>query len=120
MEYIESTSSSTQYGAVAVPDCGIDDVRFQPIMFWFFHRMDDDIQVFIYFSPIWEFLDLFRARAQTPQGASVFCNPTIKALNVIAKVDLNDRSIIDVTSLDSVTTSNNVTGPELNGQAFNR
>ncbi|KAJ7343304.1 hypothetical protein DFH08DRAFT_1081505 [Mycena albidolilacea] len=97
----ESTSlatSSTQYGAVPVQNCGEDDVQFQPIMFWFFHRRADD---------------------GTPEGASVFCAPSINAFNVIAKVDLNNGSIINVTTLDSVTTSNNVTGPPQNGQAFN-
>ncbi|KAJ7685363.1 hypothetical protein DFH06DRAFT_40452 [Mycena polygramma] len=95
----ESTTSHTQYGVVPVANCGSADVQFMPIMFWFFHRKPDDIQ--------------------TPQGASVFCQPTIKALNVVAKTDLNNDSIIDVTSLDNVTTSNNVTGGQLNGQAFN-
>ncbi|KAJ7444923.1 hypothetical protein FB451DRAFT_74483 [Mycena latifolia] len=94
----ESTSSGTQYGAINV-DCGSsDDVQFQPVMFWFFHRKDDD---------------------QTPQGASVFCSPTIKAFNVIVETDLNNGSTIGITPLDSVATSNNVTGNPQNGQAFN-
>ncbi|KAJ6589239.1 hypothetical protein B0H19DRAFT_923038, partial [Mycena capillaripes] len=95
----EATSTSTQYGVIAVPNCGSDEVEFQPVMFWFFHRKDDDIQ--------------------TPQGAAIFCNPTIAAFNVIAEVDLNNRSIISITQLDSVTTSNNVTGDPLHGQAYN-
>jgi hypothetical protein len=67
-------------------------------MFWFFHRQDDG----------------------TPQGASVFCNPTIEAFNVVAEVDLNNGLPIGVTTLDDATTPNNVTGDPLNGQAFNR
>ncbi|KAF7338148.1 hypothetical protein MVEN_02039600 [Mycena venus] len=86
----QSTSSSTQYGAVAVQNCTSDETQFQPIMFWYFARRADDIG--------------------TPQGASVFCNPSIKAFNVMTKTDLNNASIIDVTTLDPVTTSNNVTG----------
>ncbi|KAJ7724441.1 hypothetical protein DFH07DRAFT_263372 [Mycena maculata] len=95
----DTSTSPMQYGAVSVPNCGTDDVQFQPVMFWFFHRKDDDIQ--------------------TPQGASVFCSPTIQALNIIAKTDLNNGSIIGITPLDNVTTSNNVTGSPGNGQAFN-
>ncbi|KAJ6597070.1 hypothetical protein DFH09DRAFT_110719 [Mycena vulgaris] len=95
----DATSTSTQYGAVNVENCGFTDVEFQPVMFWFFHRKDDDIK--------------------TPQGSAVFCNPTIKAFNVIAEIDLNNGSTIGITALDSVTTSNNVTGFPLKGQAFN-
>jgi len=69
-------------------------------MFWFFHRQDDDIQ--------------------TPQAAAVFCDPTIGAFNVMAETDLSNSSIVGITPLDNVTTSNNVTGTPLNGQAFNR
>ncbi|KAJ7510053.1 hypothetical protein B0H11DRAFT_2414613 [Mycena galericulata] len=94
-----STVSNTQYGAISIANCGSSDVQFQPVMFWFFHRKDDDIH--------------------TPQGASVFCSPSIQAFNVIADTDLNNGSIIGITKLDSVTTSNNVTGSPLNGQAFN-
>ncbi|KAJ6623480.1 hypothetical protein B0H10DRAFT_1786175 [Mycena sp. CBHHK59/15] len=93
------TSSNMQYGVVSVAGCGATEVQFQPVMFWFFHRKSDDIL--------------------TPQGASVFCTPTIRAYNVIADVDLNNGSIIRVTQLDNVTTPNNVTGSPLNGQAFN-
>ncbi|KAJ7709721.1 hypothetical protein B0H17DRAFT_915537, partial [Mycena rosella] len=95
-----STSSSTQYGVISLPDCGgASEVQFQPVMFWFFHRKADDIQ--------------------TPQGASVFCNPAIQAFNVITETDLNNASIIGITQLNNVMTSNNVTGANLNGQAFN-
>ncbi|KAJ7120489.1 hypothetical protein C8R43DRAFT_82654 [Mycena crocata] len=92
------SSASTQYGTVAVPNCGSNEIDFMPIMFWFFHRKDDD---------------------QTPESASVFCNPTIKALNVMADVDLSNKSITAITTLDSVTSSNNVTGDPLKGQAYN-
>ncbi|KAJ7775089.1 hypothetical protein B0H16DRAFT_1303748 [Mycena metata] len=95
----DSTTSGTQYGVVAVENCGSDDIEFQPVMFWFFHRKADDIQ--------------------TPQAAAVFCNPTISALNVMATVDLNNNSIISVTSLSPVTSSNNFTGSPQNGRAFN-
>ncbi|KAJ7320803.1 hypothetical protein DFH08DRAFT_970524 [Mycena albidolilacea] len=93
----EATSTSTQYGATAIANCGSDDVQYQPVMFWFFHRQDDG----------------------TPQGASVFCNPTIETFNVIAEVDLNNGLPIGVTAVDEATTPNNVTGDPLNGQAFN-
>ncbi|KAJ7046989.1 hypothetical protein C8F04DRAFT_1062401 [Mycena alexandri] len=95
----DSTTSGTQYGVVALENCGSDDIEFQPVMFWFFHRKADDIQ--------------------TPQAAGVFCNPTISALNVMATVDLNNNSIISVTTLSAVTSSNNVTGAPQNGRAFN-
>ncbi|KAJ7271966.1 hypothetical protein B0H12DRAFT_1228827 [Mycena haematopus] len=92
-------SSSTQYGVLAVENCGEDDIEFQPIMFWFFARTND--------------------ATSTPQGASIFCNPSINVFNVMAQTDLNNGSIIGVTTLDNVTTSNNVTGSPQNGRAFN-
>ncbi|KAJ7273308.1 hypothetical protein C8J57DRAFT_973173, partial [Mycena rebaudengoi] len=96
----ETSALNNQYGAASVPDCGGGtEVKFQPVMFWFFHRKNDDIG--------------------TPQGASVFCSPTIKAFNVIAETDLNNGSISRIIQLDPVTTSNNVTGSPLNGVAFN-
>ncbi|KAF7363596.1 hypothetical protein MSAN_01016500 [Mycena sanguinolenta] len=95
----DSTTTGTQYGVVAVENCGEDDIEFQPIMFWFFARKND--------------------ATSTPQGASVFCKPTINLRDVIATVDLNNGSIIGVTPLDNVTTSNNVTASPQNGRAFN-
>ncbi|KAJ7087860.1 hypothetical protein C8R44DRAFT_820004 [Mycena epipterygia] len=94
-----SLTADSQYGAISIDNCGSDDVQFQPVMFWFFHRKNDDIQ--------------------TPQAASVFCNPTIGAFNVMAEMDLSNSSIVGITPLDNVTTSNNVTGGTLNGRAFN-
>ncbi|KAJ7087859.1 hypothetical protein C8R44DRAFT_29543 [Mycena epipterygia] len=94
-----AASSDSQYGAISIDNCGSDDVQFQQVMFWFFHRKDNDIQ--------------------TPQAASVFCNPTIGAFDVMANMDLSNSSIVGITPLDNVTTSNNVTGGTLNGQAFN-
>ncbi|KAJ6502367.1 hypothetical protein C8R45DRAFT_862215 [Mycena sanguinolenta] len=95
----DSTTTGTQYGVVAVGNCGEDDIEFQPIMFWFFARKND--------------------ATSTPQGASVFCKPSINLRDAIATTDLNNGSIIGVTPLDNVTTSNNVTASPQNGRAFN-
>ena len=43
-----------------------------------------------------------------------------KWLGVEAYIDLNNNSIVGITALSNVQTSNNVTGSPLNGQAFNR
>ncbi|KAJ7063502.1 hypothetical protein C8F01DRAFT_1279168 [Mycena amicta] len=90
----DSQSASTQYGSLPADNCGSSDPRFQPVAFFFFH-------------------------AANSQSATVFCNPTIKALNVMAKIDLNNNSVIQVDTLGDLATSNNVTGEPLNGQAFN-
>ncbi|KAJ7219468.1 hypothetical protein GGX14DRAFT_592313 [Mycena pura] len=90
-------ASGTQYGVVPATGCGTgSSVEFLPVMFWFFH--DDNGQ---------------------PEGATVFCSPSIEAFNVEAYIDLNNNSIVGITALSNVQTSNNVTGSPLNGQAFN-
>ncbi|KAK7020468.1 hypothetical protein R3P38DRAFT_1215233 [Favolaschia claudopus] len=97
----ESTSSSTQYGAAAVQNCGETDVQFQPIMFWFFH------------------IRQINESFAEPQGAAVFCKPSIKAFNVMTTTDVNNGLIVGIVPFDDVTTSNNVTGSPQNGRAFN-
>lgn len=66
-------------------------------MFWYFHLKDGG----------------------TPEARSVFCAPTIAAYNIMATVNLNNGSLVNVTRLNNYTTANNVTGSPLSGQAFN-
>lgn len=92
-------SANTQYGVASVPNCNsATAVEFMPVMFWYFHRRSDD---------------------NTPQAVSVFCAPTIKIFNINVNASLSNHSLIDVTSIDSYLTENNVTGNPINGQAYN-
>ncbi|KAF4565516.1 hypothetical protein EYR36_002087 [Pleurotus pulmonarius] len=94
-----ASDSNTQYGVVPVSCAGASpNITFQPVMFWYFHlRTDND----------------------TPEVKSVFCTPTIKASNVEATVDLEQRTMAACVQKGDFTTSNNVTGDPLNGRAYN-
>ncbi|KAG8853833.1 hypothetical protein FRB96_007973 [Tulasnella sp. 330] len=99
---IITTPDSTidQFGVQPVTLCQgngtllIQETQFQPVVFWFYS-------------------------ATLKQGNVVFCHPTSVAWNVIASVDLNSGNLVDVTPLDQNVSSNNFTGPPVNGQTYN-
>jgi len=97
-----------QYGVQAV-DCSLPvptpnpsisnnasidiDVRFKPVMFWFY-RSPADARV-------------------------VFCAPTIAGFNVKASASLNNGELVSVQELNNYTTDNDVFGGTNQGKAFN-
>ncbi|KAH0580508.1 hypothetical protein H2248_002002 [Termitomyces sp. 'cryptogamus'] len=90
--------SSIQFGVLPVSCPGSStNITLQPVMFWFFHNKTDG----------------------SPEVKTVFCAPSIKAYNVIASVNLNDRSLANVAIENERVPSNNVTGDPLAGQAYN-
>ncbi|KAH7906363.1 hypothetical protein BJ138DRAFT_1162777 [Hygrophoropsis aurantiaca] len=94
-----STVASQQYGVINTPNCAASgqDIAFQPVMFWFFHLNTNN----------------------EPEGAAVFCRPTIGVYNAEVSMNLNNGSLGNVTMLSSYVPANNVTGSPLNGQAYN-
>jgi hypothetical protein len=101
-----NTTANNQFGADVMPDCNNTGAppHFRPIVFWF-----------------------FTLETTPPQGVATFCAPTISLLDVSAIVDMNNGSLISVLEIQPFNTSTspfaslsqNVTGPPLNGQAFN-
>ncbi|KAG6844990.1 hypothetical protein H0H87_001933 [Tephrocybe sp. NHM501043] len=94
------TESGQQYGVQNVPCPGNvanSVVQFQPVMFWYFHNKTDG----------------------TPEVKTVFCAPSIKAFDVTASANIEDKSLTDVTILNDHVSDNNVTGSPLDGKAFN-
>ncbi|KII84757.1 hypothetical protein PLICRDRAFT_94907 [Plicaturopsis crispa FD-325 SS-3] len=104
----DPSSSEQQYGVSAVPNCGSTSTNatLQPVMFWYFHMRVDNGK---------------------PETRTVFCTPTIRIFDVMANAtrpdipnaNLNNGSLINVTSIDEYPKANNVTGSPLSGQAFN-
>ena len=104
---VDETATNT-FGADVMPDCNNTGTPpyLRPVVFWFFTR------------------DTTR-----PQGAATFCAPTISLLDVAAAVDMNNGSLISVQEIQPLNASTspapfaslsqNVTGPPLNGRAFN-
>lgn len=95
-----AATADQQYGVTNVPNCGTTttNVEFQAVMFWYFHK------------------DQLTGR---PLVQSIFCQPIITAFNVRATASLNNGTLINVTSIDTYTRANNVTGAPQNSQAFN-
>lgn len=89
-----------------MPDCNNTGAPeyFRPIIFWF-----------------------FTFDTTPPQGSATFCAPTIVLFDVVANVDINTGNLTSIQELQPFNTSTslfaslskNVTGPPLNGQAFN-
>lgn len=96
------SSADQQYGtSPADPGtCSLDpqlDVSFAPLMFWFFHTSDNG----------------------TLQARSVMCRPNVRLFNVDTTVYLTNSSLTSVSIADNYTQPNNITGPPLNGKAYN-
>jgi hypothetical protein len=54
-----------------------------------------------------------------PQEKTVFCLPTIGLYTVNVTVGVSNNTVVNVTLVDNYPLSNNITGPPLNGEAFN-
>jgi len=95
----DPTAANQQYGVTNAQCPGnSEDIRFQPVMFWYFH---------------------LRADNNATEAKTVFCAPKIKAFNIMATANLNNGSLASVQPLNNYTTANNVTGVPLSGQAYN-
>jgi hypothetical protein len=104
--FTATTSTVNPFGADVMPDCNNTGVPpyFRPIVFWFFTH-----------------------GTTPPQGAATYCAPAISLLEVSATLDMNNgslTSVVEIQPLNASTShivpvSQNVTGPPLNGQAFN-
>ncbi|KAF8803177.1 hypothetical protein BYT27DRAFT_7196060 [Phlegmacium glaucopus] len=97
------TGATEQYGVENVTCPGNASAlnsSLRPVMFWFFHIRDDN---------------------EAPQAKTIFCAPTIQAFDIQVVVNLNNGSLIDVSSTGDFLPLNNVTGAggALNGSAFN-
>ncbi|KAF7416233.1 hypothetical protein PC9H_002498 [Pleurotus ostreatus] len=94
-----ASDSNTQYGVVPVSCAGASpNITFQPVMFWYFHLRTDN---------------------NLPEAKAVFCTPAIKASNVEASVDLEKKTMSACVQKGDLSKPNNVTGPPLNGRAYN-
>lgn len=100
---VDSTASSSQYGALPVQGCSSDTggsnaPPFAPVLFWFF----------------------ITPQGGTPLASVVFCTPSIAAYTVNATVDGATGLLAGVNVTGGVdAASNNVTGGTLAGKAFN-
>jgi hypothetical protein len=93
-------TANNAFGADIMPDCNNTGAppHFRPIVFWYF---------------------TFETTA--PQGAATFCAPTISPLDVSTVLEINNGSLTSVLEIQplNASSSQNVTGPPLNGRAFN-
>ena len=96
-------NGSHVFGVDVMPDCNNTGTPayFLPIVLWF-----------------------FTYDTTSPQGSATLCAPTISLLDVTVIVDMNTGNLISVQEkgpLNSSTSplSQNLTGPPINGQAFN-
>ncbi|KAF5345681.1 hypothetical protein D9758_013050 [Tetrapyrgos nigripes] len=102
-----------QYGVQAVGNCSTDgtptpaignnvslggDIRFAPVMFWFYRNNTESNQ---------------------PEARVVFCSPTIKGFNVKASARLDNRNLTKVDEINNYTANNDVFGGDNAGRAFN-
>ncbi|PSR77044.1 hypothetical protein PHLCEN_2v8098 [Hermanssonia centrifuga] len=97
-----SSLDEQQYGSAPAnaQNCGLPadtDIDFLPLMFWFYNTDAQNI----------------------PQAAAVICRPQIQLFNVMANVNLNNGSLVDVTILNNYTAPNNVSGDPLDGKVYN-
>lgn len=67
-------------------------------MFWYFSKRPSDGQ---------------------NQADSIFCWPTLQIMNVHATVSLNNNSMTSCERVEDYPAANNITGPPMNGDAFN-
>ncbi|TFY73179.1 hypothetical protein EWM64_g10833, partial [Hericium alpestre] len=99
-------SSKNLFGTEILPDCAAfanTDVAFLPVIFWFFT-----------YQP-------------TAMASVSMCRPSIALHNVAVEVDLHSGNLTSVSKLSDVVVgqgnftgfAGNVTGPPLNGQAYN-
>ena len=101
-----NTTVNNPFGADVMPNCNSTGAPpyFRPIIFWFLTN-----------------------ETTPPQGAASFCTPEISLFDVSVVVDMNDGSLTSVleiqpfnaSTLPLASLSQNVTGPPLNGEAFN-
>ncbi|KAJ6617982.1 hypothetical protein B0H10DRAFT_2031581 [Mycena sp. CBHHK59/15] len=92
----DPTVSDLQYGVAAAP-CQQStslNVTFQPVVFWFFQKMDT-----------------------TTEARTVFCNPTMEEFYVHAGADLSSGRLMTVDIVSNDTAINNLT--TLNGLPYN-
>ncbi|KAF5347802.1 hypothetical protein D9756_010270 [Leucocoprinus leucothites] len=99
---IDTTSTTQQYGVtdVTCPNNPETELRFRPVMFWFFHYLDPTNQT-------------------TAEARTVFCTPNLLPFSVTATAHLLDGKLDSCFKSGTFNQSNNVTGPPLNGKAFN-
>ncbi|KAJ7119520.1 hypothetical protein C8R44DRAFT_672332 [Mycena epipterygia] len=93
-----SSVSDLQYGVVNA-SCGSSsslNITEQPVMFWFYQKTD-----------------------QTTEARTAFCNPTMEQFYVNATADLSNGQLTSVAIVNNYTEPNNLTGPPLNGLAYN-
>ncbi|KAF8132440.1 hypothetical protein EV363DRAFT_1216054 [Boletus edulis] len=86
-----------QFSVFNVNSCGTSglDVKFQPVVFWFY------------------------LNSSSPQVASVYCSPTMNVFTVETSMNLTTASLGDCTIIDSVQDTNNVTGSPQYGRPYN-
>ncbi|KAJ7588894.1 hypothetical protein C8J56DRAFT_1049817 [Mycena floridula] len=92
------TLAARQYGVINTGACGPTagfNITQQAVMF--FHTTD----------------------AGTPEARAVFCSPTIEAHTVMDEANIDNGALTSATLIGVYSEPNNVTGPPLNGQAFN-
>ncbi|KAJ7588733.1 hypothetical protein C8J56DRAFT_1077970 [Mycena floridula] len=92
------TVAARQYGVINTGACGPTagfNVSQQAVMF--FHTTDGG----------------------APEARAVFCSPTIEAHTVMDKANIDNGALTSATLIEVYSEPNNVTGPPLNGQAFN-
>lgn len=93
---INPNNAAQQYGVVNVPNCGVNttDPAFQPVFFWFWQQNPSHL-------------------------AGVFCQPLMHFYDVTASAYLSNKTLADAVVVDNYRGVNNVTGPPLNGLAYN-
>ncbi|KAF8433924.1 hypothetical protein L210DRAFT_3454427 [Boletus edulis BED1] len=91
------SGGTEQFSVVNVSSCGASglDVKFQPVVFWFY------------------------LNSSSPQVASVYCSPTMNVFTVETSMNLTTASLGDCTIIDPVQGTNNVTGSPQYGRPYN-
>ncbi|KAF8443930.1 hypothetical protein L210DRAFT_1002698 [Boletus edulis BED1] len=86
-----------QFSVFNVNSCGASglDVKFQPVVFWFYPN------------------------SSSPQVASVYCSPTMNVFTVETSMNLTTASLGDCTIIEPVQSTNNVTGSPQYGRPYN-
>lgn len=90
-------NGTEQYNVVNASSCASPglDVVFQPVVFWFY------------------------LNTNSPEVASVYCNPTMNVFTVGTSMNLSNGALGPCTILVPSEDSNNVTGSPLNGRPYN-
>jgi len=91
------SGGTEQFSVVNVSSCGASglDVKFQPVVFWFY------------------------LNSSTPQVASVYCSPTMNVFTVETSMNLTTASLGPCTIIEPAQGTNNVTGSPQNGRPYN-